>query len=38
MKFINKVKDNLFVYNFLLLLVFLVVSFVLYLFNLRFRL
>lgn len=38
MKFINKVKDNLFVYNFLLLLVFLVVSFILYLFNLRFRL
>lgn len=38
MKFINKVKDNLFVYNFLLFLVFLVVSFILYLFNLRFRL
>ena len=37
-KIINKVKDDLFVYNFLFLLLFLVISFVLYLFNLRFRL
>lgn len=37
-KILVKVKNNLFVFSFLFILVFLFVSFILYLFNIRFRL